>query len=103
MGQLSILFQITALRTAESAIKSSSGWIFLDYAETLFLVSKERVFASLEVSAPKKAKTDKSHKIEENPKWNAIAEIVTELKEEMNEFAGGEATENLLIVTKEST
>jgi len=92
---------ITALRTAESAIKSSSGWIFLDYAETLFLVSKERVFASLEASAPKKAKTDKSHKIEENPKWNAIAEIVTELKEEMNEFAGGEATENLLIVTKD--
>ena len=41
--------KVTALRTAESAIKSSTGWVFLDSAETLFITAKERVFAAIEV------------------------------------------------------
>ena len=46
---LKFVVKVTALRTAESAIKSSTGWVFLDSAETLFITAKERVFAAIEV------------------------------------------------------
>jgi len=110
---------VTALRTAESAIKSSTGWVFLDSAETLFITAKERVFAAIEASAPKKKKKDgiEGHGIEENPKWNIISEILSEIREEMSELmvveednvdAGdqeqedrGEMEEVALIITKD--
>lgn len=79
----SIFVKIAAQRTAESALKSSSGWVTLDSAESLFLTSKDRVFSALEETTAKKSKPEKAHGIEENPKWNIISEILGEIRDEM--------------------
>ena len=80
---LAIFVKIAAQRTAESALKSSSGWVTLDSAESLFLTSKDRVFSALEETTAKKSKPEKAHGIEENPKWNIISEILGEIRDEM--------------------
>ncbi|XP_023330558.1 DNA repair endonuclease XPF isoform X2 [Eurytemora carolleeae] len=92
---------IAAQRTAESALKSSSGWVTLDSAESLFLTSKDRVFSALEETTAKKSKPEKAHGIEENPKWNIISEILGEIRDEMKEFAISESAETVLIITKD--
>jgi len=95
---------IAALRTAERAINSSSGWVLLDSAETLFLASKERVFASIEPSKPKQAKTENKKEpsdIEENPKWTIVSEILDEIKAEVKEYATDGSKDTVLIITKD--
>jgi len=93
---------VCALRTAESAMKSSSGWVLLDSAEALYLTATQRVFSAVEPSAAKKAKTSKDHDLEENPKWDIISEILEEIRAEIKEYAPeGEKMEKVLVVSKD--
>ena len=49
----------------------------------IYFIHKERVFASIEPSKPKQAKTDNNKEksdIEENPKWTVVSEILEEIK-----------------------
>ena len=77
---------VSALRTTEVAMKSG-GWMVLDSAESLFCTAKSRVFGpeSGGKDGAKKAKTDSKidFDFEECPKWNALTEVVKEIKEEV--------------------
>jgi len=100
---------VAALRTAESAMKSG-GWVLLDSAETLFLSAKGRVFSDIEAGPAKKAKVGGEEDreevgldMEENPKWNAISEIVAEVRAELKENGLDETipSEKILVVTRD--
>ena len=51
--------KVNALRTAENAMRSSSGWVLMDAAEALYLTATQRVFSAVAVpSTNKKTKKD---------------------------------------------
>ena len=89
---------VSALRTTESAMRSG-GWMILDSAESLFLTAKSRVFGpeSGGEENAKKAKFD----FESCPKWEALLEIVKEIKEEIQENSNCGDQKILIFVSDE--
>jgi len=66
---------VNSLRSTDYAMKSS-GWLLLDSAETLFVVSKQRV-----TGTQTKKENDNSSDVqpEVNPKWQVLSEILEEV------------------------
>eukprot|EP00095_Tigriopus_kingsejongensis_P010571 snap_masked-scaffold1137_size60140-processed-gene-0.6 protein:Tk10571 transcript:snap_masked-scaffold1137_size60140-processed-gene-0.6-mRNA-1 annotation:"dna repair endonuclease xpf" len=102
---------VSALRTTENAMKSG-GWMILDAAETLFQASKERVFGpfktaqEFETKRKKLAATRNPQDLpfELNPKWEALTEIMGEIKLDVvkNEEGGDQGlTEKVLVLTSD--
>ena len=59
-----------------------SSWMFLPEANTLFVNSKNRI--SFAQDSQKKEKDSKKNQVtpsfEENPKWNTLAQILSEIR-----------------------
>lgn len=70
-----------------------SDWLFLDASDNLFLYAKERVFGPVKKKEP--AKRSKTWEFEENSKWKALTDILTEIS---NETTGLEKQMIILIV-----
>ena len=81
---------VSALRTTEQAMRSG-GWMILDAAESLFVTAKQRVFGqdTPEDSMAKMKAVESGEeldlKFEENPKWEALSEILKEIRAEVKE------------------
>ncbi|XP_068247046.1 DNA repair endonuclease XPF [Palaemon carinicauda] len=95
---------VSSLRTTEKAIQSS-GWMLLGSAESLFLSAKERVFGNTTVSPTKMMSEGSKNKqnlqllepkLEVNPKWLALSEVLAEIREEAEE---SKHLEKCLVVT----
>ena len=75
----------------------SGGWMILDSAETLFTAAKARVFGpesgNQSNNASKKAKIEMD--FEKCPKWQAMTEVITEIKEEIS--LNGNSDQKVLI------
>ena len=98
---------VSALRTTENAMKTG-GWMVLDSAETLFITSRQRVFGEEEDESLKRLKKiedgeELDLKFEENPKWEALSEILKEIKKELeeNDLTCTVPTEKVLILTSD--
>ncbi|XP_069693595.1 DNA repair endonuclease XPF [Periplaneta americana] len=66
---------VNSLRSTEYAMKSS-GWLMLDSAETLFVVSKQRV---LGMKQKKEEQDEPDIQPEVNPKWQVLSEVLEEI------------------------
>ncbi|XP_064088555.1 DNA repair endonuclease XPF-like [Macrobrachium nipponense] len=95
---------VSSLRTTEKAIQSS-GWMLLGSAESLFVSAKERVFGNTTASPTKLAAEGNLNKqkmqllepkLEVNPKWVALSEVLAEIREEAEE---SKHLEKCLVVT----
>ena len=79
---------VSALKTTDNAMKSG-GWMILDAAENLFATAELRVFGETHSSG--QIKDEKRQKLsleellvcEENPKWEALVEVLKEIKSEL--------------------
>ena len=98
---------VSALRTTENAMKTG-GWMILDSAETLFITSRQRVFGGEEEESLKRLQKIESGeeldlKFEENPKWEALSEILKEIKKELEEngLVSAVPTEKVLVLTSD--
>ncbi|XP_043568043.1 DNA repair endonuclease XPF isoform X1 [Chiloscyllium plagiosum] len=96
---------LESLRATERAFGQNSGWLFLDASNTMFVNARARVYkrpdTKLKTSAnminTESKETDKTEKdlvLEPNPKWEALSEVLTEIKRE-NESS--EASGHVLI------
>ncbi|XP_076044470.1 DNA repair endonuclease XPF mei-9 [Oratosquilla oratoria] len=95
---------VSSLQTTEKAMQSG-GWMLLASAETLFVNAKLRIFGENKASPTKKQGPQSSNKepfteckLEENPKWLALSEILAEVRQEAVE---SKDTEKCLIVTQD--
>ena len=75
---------VSGLRTTENAMRSG-GWMILDSAETLFITAKARVYGAAPDSKAKKANTnedsEKLFDFDVNPKWSALTEIMSDIRQ----------------------
>lgn len=119
---------VEALKTSDKVMRNP-GWIFLPAAESLFLHSKERVYGHTKnkvVSRPDVAVPPGNYNtvyflqnliwlrnssayttldellLEENPKWIALREIVSEVLEELKSLDEPLSANRILIVANDS-
>ncbi|XP_023215246.1 DNA repair endonuclease XPF-like [Centruroides sculpturatus] len=57
-----------------------SDWLFMDVAENMFVQSKERLFGKIDIKKLKEERIE-DLKLEDNPKWLVLSEILAEIKE----------------------
>ncbi|XP_032896201.1 DNA repair endonuclease XPF isoform X2 [Amblyraja radiata] len=85
---------LESLRATEKAFGQNSGWLFLDASNTMFVNARARVYrcpqaqlkTSVNVAKSTAKETDPTEKkelvLEMNPKWEALSEVLTEIKRE---------------------
>ncbi|XP_067912356.1 DNA repair endonuclease XPF isoform X2 [Heterodontus francisci] len=86
---------LESLRATEKAFGKNSGWLFLDASNTMFVNARARVYKRPEaklknsgnVAKTEPKETDKTEEkkdlvLETNPKWEALSEVLTEIKRE---------------------
>ncbi|XP_067859361.1 DNA repair endonuclease XPF [Heptranchias perlo] len=85
---------LESLRATEKTFGKNSGWLFLDASNTMFVNARARVYkrpeAKLKNSRNVKTEpkeTDKTEGmkeliLEKNPKWEALSDVLTEIKRE---------------------
>ncbi|XP_025074736.1 DNA repair endonuclease XPF [Pogonomyrmex barbatus] len=87
---VSFYAMLNRLRTMEYAMKAG-GWIMLDEFENLFKYAKSRVY------------TDKNDlKLESNPKWEALSEVLTEIQEQKHQKKDYENIDKVLILVHDN-
>ncbi|XP_072124953.1 DNA repair endonuclease XPF [Mobula birostris] len=86
---------LESLRATEKAFGQNSGWLFLDASNTMFVNARARVYElpeaklklSKSVSKSEAKERDQAEEkkelvLEPNPKWEALSEVLTEIKRE---------------------
>ncbi|XP_048408057.2 DNA repair endonuclease XPF isoform X2 [Stegostoma tigrinum] len=85
---------LESLRATEKAFGQNSGWLFLDASNTMFVNARARVYKRLDsklktsanVTKAEPTETDKTEQkdliLEPNPKWEALSEVLAEIKRE---------------------
>ncbi|XP_072337890.1 DNA repair endonuclease XPF [Scyliorhinus torazame] len=84
---------LESLRATEKAFGQNSGWLFLDASNTMFVNARARVYKRSEAklkenvvkTEPKetnKTAEKKNLVLEANPKWEALSEVLAEIKKE---------------------
>nr|CAG4651688.1 EOG090X03DI [Triops cancriformis] len=87
---------LNSFRTAEQALQSS-GWLLLDAADTLYVQARLRVYGKLLDVEEKKNEP----KLEENPKWEALLEILKEIKSDCGAVSDSEPKSTILVVAED--
>ncbi|XP_078274426.1 DNA repair endonuclease XPF [Rhinoraja longicauda] len=86
---------LESLRATEKAFGQNSGWLFLDASNIMFVNARARVYrcpqaklkTSKNVAKSTAKETDQTEEkkelvLEMNPKWEALSEVLTEIKRE---------------------
>ncbi|XP_078415233.1 DNA repair endonuclease XPF isoform X1 [Cetorhinus maximus] len=86
---------LESLRATEKAFGQNSGWLFLDASNTMFVNARTRVYKRPEAKLkntgevvkkePKETNKTEEKKdlvLETNPKWEALSQVLTEIKGE---------------------
>ncbi|XP_078097001.1 DNA repair endonuclease XPF [Mustelus asterias] len=86
---------LESLRATEKAFGQNSGWLFLDASNTMFVNARARVYkrpeaklktsanvAKTEATETNKTEEKKDLILEANPKWEALSEVLSEIKKE---------------------
>lgn len=101
------------LRLHEREMGRSSGWMFLDAANDLFVHAKQRVFGDLKNPVNKSDLLNKKHLyakenkemvarvINESPKLNALNEILIEIIDDLKKPENHYAKINLLLAAND--
>uniref|UniRef100_A0AAZ3QIJ1 DNA repair endonuclease XPF n=1 Tax=Oncorhynchus tshawytscha TaxID=74940 RepID=A0AAZ3QIJ1_ONCTS len=81
---------LESLRSSQKNFGSNSGWLFLDSSTSMFINARSRVYCIPESKKKLKvgADTEKQQKVkrvlvlEQNPKWEALTEVLQEIEKE---------------------
>uniref|UniRef100_A0A8C7F6G4 DNA repair endonuclease XPF n=1 Tax=Oncorhynchus kisutch TaxID=8019 RepID=A0A8C7F6G4_ONCKI len=81
---------LESLRSSQKNFGSNSGWLFLDSSTSMFINARSRVYCIPESRKKLKvgADTEKQQKVkrvlvlEQNPKWEALTEVLQEIEKE---------------------
>ncbi|EHB04165.1 DNA repair endonuclease XPF [Heterocephalus glaber] len=88
---------LESLRATEKAFGQNSGWLFLDSSTSMFINARARVYHIPDAKMSKKSKmpekmeikegqeTKKELVLENNPKWEALTEVLKEIEAENKE------------------
>ncbi|KAE8579766.1 hypothetical protein XENTR_v10024177 [Xenopus tropicalis] len=82
---------LESMKASEKAFGQNSGWLFLDSSTSMFVHARARVYHVPDSKAIKKSKQSDSNEkqdgkkelvLENNPKWEALSEVLKEIEQE---------------------
>lgn len=79
---------VNSVRTNEKTFGQNTGWLFLDSADSLFVHSRERIYGPQNKKIyddENDKKTEVEPLLEPCPKWNALLDIVKEIRDEVKD------------------
>ncbi|XP_061174934.1 DNA repair endonuclease XPF-like [Saccostrea echinata] len=92
---------VNSVKMSEKAFGQNTGWLFLDAADSLFVHAKERVYGQEKTQInDKEKKEDKEPLLEECPKWEALRDILKEIRKE-NKNLGPEEEPGAVLIAAE--
>ncbi|XP_062593307.1 DNA repair endonuclease XPF-like [Saccostrea cucullata] len=93
---------VNSVKMSEKAFGQNTGWLFLDAADSLFVHAKERVYGQEKTQInEKEKKEDKEPLLEECPKWEALRDVLKEIRKENKNLGPGEEPGAVLIAAED--